>query len=414
MTMPQAFAKYQTSVKLPDGWKWVHLQEVCQDTIENRNPCNNPEQPFTYVDISSIDAQLKQIIGPKQLLGKNAPSRARQVIRANDVIVSTTRPNLNAVAMVPFSLDNQICSTGFCVLRPNADLSPYYLFFFVRTANFVESLTNLVKGALYPAVTDGQVKSQLMPLPPTLAEQARIARILNEQMAAVEKARAAAEARLEAAQSLEAAYLRAVFNDGLLEKWPKQQIGKICSIIGGNTLPVLDNYYGAEKIFCLKVSDLKGPFSDGRCLNGGSYSVHPSTAGKRILEPGATVFPKRGGAIATNEKRLLNVRAVLDPNLMGIQPKEGSDLLPIYLYLWLQNLNIASLQSGNSVPQVNQQDFFPLPIPLPDVSTQQKYASALMRNILKAKEVVQLIQQELDSVNTLPAALLRQAFTGGL
>ena len=52
------------------------------------------------------------------MLGSEAPSRARQRVRKDDVLVSTVRPNLNAVAKVPKSLDAATASTGFCVLRP--------------------------------------------------------------------------------------------------------------------------------------------------------------------------------------------------------------------------------------------------------------------------------------------------------
>ena len=125
--------------------------------------------------------------------------------------MATTRPNLNAVAQVPPELDNQICSTGFCVLRAGADILPDYLFAFVRDESFIEALTDLVKGSLYPAINDGQVKVQQIPLPP-LSEQRRISEVFREQMAAVEKARAAAEEELQAINALPAALLRRAFN----------------------------------------------------------------------------------------------------------------------------------------------------------------------------------------------------------
>ena len=84
---------------------------------------------FRYVDISSIDNDAKSITEARTIDVVEAPSRARQVITAGDVLVSTVRPGLNAVAMVPDDLDGQISSTGFCVLRPKPDLlDSEYLF----------------------------------------------------------------------------------------------------------------------------------------------------------------------------------------------------------------------------------------------------------------------------------------------
>ena len=76
------------------------------------------EEEFVYVDIGSIDRHRKVISEPQYLQGKNAPSRARKDIIEGDVIVSLTRPNLNAVALVDEAYDGQIASTGFEVLRP--------------------------------------------------------------------------------------------------------------------------------------------------------------------------------------------------------------------------------------------------------------------------------------------------------
>ena len=194
---------------LPEGWIRVRLRDVCEP-ISTINPKIEPDRAFSYVDISAINRESKSIIEPKRILGKDAPSRARRKIQWNDVLVSTTRPNLNAVALVPKQLDDQVCSTGFCVLRPNRSLNPHYLFSFTKTSSFISSLSMNVNGAMYPAVTDSQVMDVLIPLPP-LAEQERIVRILNEKLTAVEKVKEASNTRLDTINAMSAAYLRRAF-----------------------------------------------------------------------------------------------------------------------------------------------------------------------------------------------------------
>lgn len=157
----------------------VSLRDVVEKSTGTRNPGVQPDDEFTYVDVSAIDNQQKIINGARLLLGSEAPSRARKLLRANDVLVSTVRPNLNAVALVPSEIDGQVGSTGFCVLRamPSRAL-PEYLFYFVRSQRFVDALAGLVAGALYPAVTDSQVLDQKLPLP-SLSEQRRIIDLLS-------------------------------------------------------------------------------------------------------------------------------------------------------------------------------------------------------------------------------------------
>jgi type I restriction enzyme S subunit len=264
-----------------------------------------------------------------------------------------------------------------------------------------------------PRADIGDLLSLQIPLP-SLAEQKRIAAILNEQMGAVERARAAAESQLEAAKALPAAYLRAVFSSPEAKPWPQRRLGDVCGIIGGNTLPPPEECSADDRVYCLKVSDLDGPFSDGREVFGGSFYTSRTTAKNRILGPRSVIFPKRGGAIATNKKRTLKVFAVLDPNLMGVQAIPGSDLLPEFLHFWFQSWDLSALQSGNTVPQINQQDLSPLSVSVPDTPEQQRIAAMLSEQMDSAERARKAIEEELDAINKLPAALLRRAFNGGL
>jgi type I restriction enzyme S subunit len=92
----------------------------------------------------------------------------------------------------------------------SSQLIDQLLFSFVQSNFFVDSLSNLVKGALYPAVTDSQVRSQIIPFPP-LPEQRRIAALLSEQIAEAYRLRAGLELQLNEINALPAALLRRAF-----------------------------------------------------------------------------------------------------------------------------------------------------------------------------------------------------------
>src|SRR3989344_1324349 len=140
---------------------------------ENKNPPKEfPEDYFDYIDISSVDNISKRIVSTNRTLGKDAPSRAKQQVKAGDIILSTVRPNLNAVALIPLELDNQICSTGFCVLRlDNNKANSEYIFMNLTNKKFIESMTNIAKGASYPAVSDKDILEFEVPLPPIELQQ---------------------------------------------------------------------------------------------------------------------------------------------------------------------------------------------------------------------------------------------------
>ena len=131
--------------------------------VDRRNPSDRPEEYFTYIDIAGVDGETGEIVETKRLIGSDAPSRARQILKAKDVLVSTVRPYLRATALVPDELDNQICSTGFCVLRPKEGFGYGFLYAMSRLPWFTEQLNMRARGASYPAVTDADILNLEIP-----------------------------------------------------------------------------------------------------------------------------------------------------------------------------------------------------------------------------------------------------------
>ena len=98
------------------GWEIKKLGDVLVKT-ESIDPTKNPNEDFTYLDVSSVNKETKEIENTTLLLGKDAPSRARKLVRTNDVIFATVRPTHNRVALITAEYDEQVCSTGYFVLR---------------------------------------------------------------------------------------------------------------------------------------------------------------------------------------------------------------------------------------------------------------------------------------------------------
>ena len=135
------------------------------------NPKSSGVGGFDYIDLSSVDKDTKSIASIERYECSDAPSRARQLVETDDVLVATVRPNLNGVALVNGAHHGMTASTGYCVLRPDRDkLDSRFLFHWVKTGVFVQRMVDVATGANYPAVSDAKVKASKIPLPP-LAEQ---------------------------------------------------------------------------------------------------------------------------------------------------------------------------------------------------------------------------------------------------
>lgn len=155
----------------------------CADVItDKRDPTLTPDKEFTYVDISSVDVTTGTITNPQELIGEEAPSRARKVIRAGDIIISSCRPTRGAIAIVPDELDNQICSTGFIVIRAKDGVDNQYLHFILRSELVREQFRKFSTGSSYPAILDSDVKKTIIPLPKKF-DQLAIAEKVKEETA---------------------------------------------------------------------------------------------------------------------------------------------------------------------------------------------------------------------------------------
>ena len=118
-----------------------------------------------YFDISSVDNENKKIIGCETYMFSEAPSRARRVVNKGNIIVSTVRPNLNAVALFDKTTENiPIVSTGFCVLECKDDVDSEFVFHFCKSKTFIEDMVSKATGASYPAVNDKIIRDTLIPM----------------------------------------------------------------------------------------------------------------------------------------------------------------------------------------------------------------------------------------------------------
>src|SRR5437870_4358539 len=121
---------------LPKGWTNAKLGDFTWERVEQGAP---GAAAVPYIDIGSIDRDSKRVGPTEKVTGANAPTRARQWVKSGDVLVSLTRPNLNAVAMVRPELDGAVASTGFDILRSQGVLSQW-IFNRVRSHAFVSDV----------------------------------------------------------------------------------------------------------------------------------------------------------------------------------------------------------------------------------------------------------------------------------
>ena len=184
--------------------------------------------------------------------------------------------------------------------------------------------------------------------------------------------------------------------------WKQSTIGECCTLKSGTTLSTdVENEGGP--IPYIKVGDMNYPGNE-RYITTSSRFVSEATAGKGLFKIGSIVFPKRGGAISTNKKRMTKKTICADLNVMGVS--SNGSLLPEYLLTYFDFIDLGSLSDGSSVPQINNKNIAPLIVCIPPIELQNQFAS-FVAQVDKSKVAV---QNALDEAQLLFDSLMQHYF----
>lgn len=388
----------------------VEIGRVCLPT-EQIDPRLAPNESFNYVDISSVTKEQRQIEHAQRLFGKDAPSGARKAIRAGDVLVSTIRPDLNAVAIVPSHLDGQIASTDFCVLRANPALLDHrYLFYRTVTETFVNNLVGRMSGATIPRVTDGIVKEVTIPLP-TLSEQRRIVEILD-QAALLRRRRADADAKTE--RILPSLFYN-LFGDPVTNplSWPTTSLAEVLvSTQDGSSTQAEANSQGTAVIRMNNI-DVRGNLQ----LDDVKYAVlSEAEIAQYRLEPGDVLFNRINSKEIVGKTGLWHgsMEAVPHSSLIRFRV-DTTRVLPEYVWAYMNTPYIKQILFNKArhaigMAKITTRELSELPLMEPSPERQQQFTRLLM-SIRRIQTHQEYTRERIASVFAL---LLQQAFNGEL
>ena len=203
---------------VPEGWVEVELGEVVEPK-ETRNPRTDGSESFRYIDIQAVDNDGNRVSVAPELGSRSAPSRARRLVRRDDVLFCLVRPYLRNIALVPPELDGHVASTAFCVLRPNDAVASRFLFHQVLRDSFIGEVPTY--GTSPPSAREDEFLKQRVRIAP-LPEQHRIVAKIESLFAKLVEGVAAlkrAEANLE---RYRASVLKAAVEGKLTELWRRE------------------------------------------------------------------------------------------------------------------------------------------------------------------------------------------------
>lgn len=169
--------------EIPKHWRLNRLKYIASYNDESLSEKEPDDLVIRYVEIGSVTLE-NGITNIEEMQFVNAPSRARRITKVGDVIVSTVRTYLKAIA--PITEDGLIVSTGFCVIRPNKSISSKYLEYFTKSDIFSDCVSSNSVGISYPAINASRLMNFYIIEPPE-DEQKRIAEYLDQKCSKVDE-----------------------------------------------------------------------------------------------------------------------------------------------------------------------------------------------------------------------------------
>lgn len=399
------------------GWKEVSLEEICEKT-ETVDPRKSPEDLFDYVDVSSVSNETFTIGETQKLLGADAPSRARRQIRSGDILFATIRPTLQRIAQVPEHLNGQVCSTGYIVLRPKPDLDARFLMHALFRPDFMDAMEKLQSGASYPAVTDKQVRSQKIPLPP-LEEQQRIVAILDEAFEGLARARTHAEANLQNARELFNAELEKVFDVELADedRATFEDITKdtLIGLVRSKKEQGPEREYDYAKMNNIGNDDrFVGPVLD-------RVDCTPEEASRFELRGGDFLFNTRNSRELVGKSCVVEADfqrpTVFNNNVMRVRfvSKVNSRFVALAFKSKLAKAQLEVMKSGTTnVVAIYHKSLKKLTLPMPCLETQRTLVDRFEELDAAIQRLISSYSEQAEDADDLRQSLLQKAFAGEL
>ncbi|MBQ7189596.1 MAG: restriction endonuclease subunit S [Kiritimatiellae bacterium] len=398
------------------AWPMVRLGDVCEEICRVKSLSPQPDE-IEYIDISSVDRVSKRVETTTRHTRETMPGRAQQLVEMGDVLISTVRPNLNAVAIIERKHNDYplVASTGFCVVRPKNVLLSEFLYWYSQSSDFIEPLVAVSEKASYPSVTDKIVKDLTIPLPP-LSVQREIVERLEKELGEAEKVAAGFRRIAENAEAEFKAELDETFKaleDDVSRggaETRRVRLGDVCEIQrGGSPRPIKKFITTADDgLNWIKIGDVA---ADGKYIVKVEEKIKPSGLNKtRQVKVGDFLL---SNSMSFGRPYILKIEGCIHDGwlvLKGFQEKFTED----YFYYLLRSSAVQAqfdtMAHGSSVRNLNTRAVSMVDVTEIPLSAQHTIVTRLDAARERCDKIKAEAEKGLGAAENLRKAILKEAF----
>ena len=405
--------------EIPIEWKLVPIKYVASYNDETLGENTDLECEFDYIEIGSVEYG-KGITQVEHLKFKDAPSRARRIVRKGDIIVSTVRTYLRAIANVQDSDHMQIASTGFVVIRAKA-INHEYLRYSILSESFIGMVEAYSTGISYPAINSSVVVGFKIPIPNS-QKQKEIAIFLNDKSRKLDNVLEKTRASIEEYKKLKQAVITQAVTKGIRDDREMKDSGydiigmtpydwEVCKF--GKCVAIKSNLVAPEKYMdYLQIAPDNIEKGAARLLNNiKTVKEVGVVSGNHLFHKGQIIYSK--------------IRPML--NKLVIAPFDGlcsADMYPIetendteyIVFLMLSDLFLSQvgLVTMNRVkmPKINQSELINIRVSLPKIKEQREIAEYLKHKCTQLDEIIDKKELYLSEIENYKKSLIYEYVTG--
>ena len=413
--------------EVPEHWQVKPLKTITSINDEVLPESLSPDYEIEYVDIGSVSLA-NGIEKTEAMPFGDAPSRARRIPRDGDVLVSTVRTYLKAIAPVVNPPSNLVASTGFAVVRPRHGLEPGFLKYALQEEHFIQQVISRSTGVSYPAINASDVAKISLNLPGS-SEQLAIATFLDHETAKIDALISEQQRLIQLLQEKRQAAISHAVTKGLNpdapmkdsgvewlgevpEHWEVKKIKHTARMESGHTPDrKVEAYWIDCNIPWVSLNDT-GFLKDNDYISETAFYVNQlgvQNSSARILPARVVVFSRDATigrcAITTREM------AVSQHFIAWVC---GEEMLPEYLLLRLKSMTqeLERLTFGATLKTIGMPDVKTLATPVPPIKEQGKIVDEVVETSAKLEAMSADTLKAIALLQERRSALISAAVTG--
>lgn len=367
--------------------------------------------------MAAVDEATGRVVGAR-LRPYGEVKRGYTAVGEGDVLFAKITPcmqNGKHVVARDLALGIAFASTEFHVIRPGPEVRAEWVHQYLRQPDVLRrAVEQFVGTAGQQRVPPEFLRDLVIPLPP-ISVQRDVLSQLTQHLTVIERSRAAAEAQLDAARTLAAAHLRAVFADVERMQWPLQPLGTVADLLAAYSIAG----DGDTDIRAVTTACLTEVGFDASGVK--RARMRARDAAESSISPGEVLIARSNTPDLVGRAAMyagVPSGLVASDLTIRVLPREG--LLPEFLTGYLSFLYVSGYWreraggASGSMKKITRQQIAGERVPVPPIDEQHRLVATLRETMACVAQARAAAQAQLADVDALPAALLRRAFSRGL